>query len=176
VFYAVRWTKLDLTYICFKKIKLTHRTFKFSPSIYSRWIDRVNFLHFSTQQGFTSAQLALSPPFPLLGTASPPSDIATLLCRVTFPSHWAKMRSLPPLHLLAMLRPIGSLLEPKLKHWICTPTASHPLQTTWLPLHCYKKVISTLPTLPTTQSTSRHRSLSPPSHAHHPSAQRHPQW
>jgi hypothetical protein len=57
-------------------------------------------------------------------------------------------------------------------------------------LHYYKKVISTLVTLPTTQSrlhfastlaraphhrssTHRHRSFSPSSHMHHPSAQRH---
>jgi hypothetical protein len=55
-------------------------------------------------------------------------------------------------------------------------------------LHCYKKVISTLATLPTTQphlyfvsslarapchrsSTRHHRSLSPSSHSHHPFTQ-----
>jgi hypothetical protein len=58
-------------------------------------------------------------------------------------------------------------------------------------LHCYKKIISVLATFPTTQphlyfasslakapryqsSTYRRRSLSPLSHVHHPSAQRHP--
>jgi hypothetical protein len=59
-------------------------------------------------------------------------------------------------------------------------------------LHCYKKVISTLVTLPTTQpclyfassvarephhqsSTHRRHSLPLSSHTHHPSPQRHPQ-
>jgi hypothetical protein len=62
-----------------------------------------------------------------------------------------------------------------------------------LTLHCYKKVLSTLATLPTTQprlhfassiaraphhwrSTRLHRSLSLPSHVHRSSAQRHPRW
>jgi hypothetical protein len=60
-------------------------------------------------------------------------------------------------------------------------------------LYCYKKIISTLVTLPTTQprrhfasslaraprhrsSTRRHRSLSPLSHTYRPSAQQHPRW
>jgi hypothetical protein len=64
------------------------------------------------------------------------------------------------------------------------PSSDHPTLT----LHCYKKIISTLTTLLATQprlhfasslaraaryqsSTSRHRSLSPLSHAHRPSAQ-----
>jgi hypothetical protein len=44
-FYAMRWTKLNLTCIYFQK-KLTHCCFKFSPFNCSSWIDRVNFLHF----------------------------------------------------------------------------------------------------------------------------------
>jgi hypothetical protein len=72
------------------------------------------------------------------------------------------------------------------------PSASSPDSPT-ITLHCYKKVISILPTLPITQphlhfasslarashhrsSTRRHRSLSLSSHAHHLSAQRHPRW
>jgi hypothetical protein len=60
-------------------------------------------------------------------------------------------------------------------------------------LHCYKKIISILVTLPTTQlrlhfafslaraahhwsSTRCHHSLSSPSHAHRPLEQRHPWW
>jgi hypothetical protein len=39
VFYAIRWTKVYLIYICFVKIKLTYRWFKSSPSIYTCWID-----------------------------------------------------------------------------------------------------------------------------------------
>jgi hypothetical protein len=62
-----------------------------------------------------------------------------------------------------------------------------------LTLHCYKKVISTLATLPTTQphlhfasslaralhhqsSICRYHSLSLPSHIHHPSTQWHSWW
>jgi hypothetical protein len=64
------------------------------------------------------------------------------------------------------------------------PSANHPIPT----LHCYKKIISTLATVPTTQlrlhfasflsrapchhsSTHRRRSISPLSRAHHPSTQ-----
>jgi hypothetical protein len=57
-----------------------------------------------------------SPPFPLPGAASPLADVTTPPRRVTLLSHGAKMSSLPPLHLPAMLRPFASPLEPKLKH------------------------------------------------------------
>jgi hypothetical protein len=69
-----------------------------------------------------------------------------------------------------------------------SPSPNSPTPT----LHCYK-VILTLATIFTTQSrlyfgssliraphhqssTHRRRSLSSPSHTHHPSAQQHPQW
>jgi hypothetical protein len=76
-------------------------------------------------------------------------------------------------------------LNPHHHHML--PSPDRPTPT----LHCYKKIISTLATVPTTQSclyfassqarapwhrssTRRHRSLSSLSHAHRPSAQRHP--
>jgi hypothetical protein len=69
------------------------------------------------------------------------------------------------------------------------PSPDRPTPT----LHYYKRVISTLATLPITQprlhfsssvarashhwsSTRYHRSLSPRSHIHRPSTQRHPRW
>jgi hypothetical protein len=69
-----------------------------------------------------------------------------------------------------------------LHHHSRPPTLDHPTPT----LHCYKKIISTMATLPTTQprlyftsslaraphhqsSTHCYHSLSPMSHAHHPS-------
>jgi hypothetical protein len=75
-----------------------------------------------------------------------------------------------------------------LHHHCRPPSPDSPTPT----LHCYKNVISTLATLPTTQprlhfasslvraprhrsSTHHRRSLSPLSHAHRSSA-RHPQW
>jgi hypothetical protein len=69
-----------------------------------------------------------------------------------------------------------------------------PSPDRWTPtLHCYKKIISILATLPTTQprlyfasslartprhrsSTHRRSSLSPLSYTHRPSAQRYPRW
>jgi hypothetical protein len=75
-------------------------------------------------------QLTSSPPFPLPGVASPPADITapqrhvapapadvvTPQHRAALPSHEAKMSSLPPLHLLAMLRHVTSPLKPKSKY------------------------------------------------------------
>jgi hypothetical protein len=48
---------------------------------------------------------------------------------VTLPSHGDKMSSLHPLHFLAMLHPVTSPLESKLKHWICTTAVGNPPQT-----------------------------------------------
>jgi hypothetical protein len=138
---------------------------------------------------FTSIQLSSSHPFSLLGAASPLADIIKQSHRVTLPSHWVKINLLPPFHLF------GNALSCCLPSWVETEalylhdwrrlTSLNCLTPT---LHCYKKIISTLITLPTTQSrlhfTSflaralHHRSsfcchhfLSPLSHTHRPSAQ-----
>jgi hypothetical protein len=75
-------------------------------------------------------------------------------------------------------------------HYRCRPPSP---DCATLTLRCYKKIISTLVTLPTTESclhfgsslgrtpcyrsyTHHHCSLSLTSHIHHPSAQRHPRW
>jgi hypothetical protein len=80
-----------------------------------------------------SAQLASSHPFPLLGAASLPTDIAMPLCRVTLSFHVVQMSSLPSLYLPATLHPITSSLEPKSKHLIHTIVTGYPLRTIRLP-------------------------------------------
>jgi hypothetical protein len=137
-----------------------------------------------------STQLTSSHPFPLLGVASRLTDVVTLPLRVTVPSHWAKMSSLPSLHLSATLCPAALSLESKLKHWIRGLPSSDRLTPT---IHWYKKIISILVTLSTTQpcfyftssivraprhrsSTRRHHSLSLLSYTYHPFAQRHTRW
>jgi hypothetical protein len=109
--------------------KLTHCYFKSSISTYSSWIDCVNFFSFFDSVRFASAQLTSSPLFPLPGVVSPSIDVITQLCRVTIPSHRAKMSSLSLLHLVTTLRPVASPLKPKMKYWICTTTAGHPPRT-----------------------------------------------
>jgi hypothetical protein len=181
----------------FSKInKLIHRYYKSSSSIYCNWINRVDFLYFFGSVRFVSAQLASSPPFSLPGAASPPADVTTSPCHVTprFLPHGVKMSSLHPLHPLTMLRPVAFPSRAKtetlnMHHRRQPPSPERPTLT----LHCYKKVILILITLLTTQPhlhfayslaraprhrsfTRRHRFLSPPSHVHHPSAQRHPWW
>jgi hypothetical protein len=65
MFYAMRWAKLDLTCICFqKKNKLTHCCFKSSPSIWSSWIDRMNFLYFWPNKIHVSPTDVVSSLFP----------------------------------------------------------------------------------------------------------------
>jgi hypothetical protein len=148
---------------------------------------------------FTSAQLMSSPLFPLLGATSPPADIVMMSRSITLPFYWTKMSSLPLLYLLAMMCPVASPLDHlpsqtetealNLHHCHRLPSSDRPTPT----LYCYKVIIATLATLPTTQprlyfasslasaprhqsSTRRHCSLSLLSHAHRPSAQWHPQW
>jgi hypothetical protein len=153
----------------------------------------VNFFIFGLVR-FTLAQLTLSPPFQFPGAASPPVDIITPLRRVTLHSHGAKTCSLSLLHLLATLHPVTSPLASQTKIEALNPHHRYrpPSADSLTPIiHCYKKIILTLATLPTTQPclhfasslarashhwsfTHPHRSLSPPSHAHRPSAQWHP--
>jgi hypothetical protein len=187
----MRWTKLDLTCICLKK--LTHRYFKSTSSIYTSWIDRVSFFYFFSPVWFMSAQLTSSPSFSLLSVASPSADIATLSHRVTLPSHGANTSSLSILHLSTTLRSLASPLERKPKHWIDTITIGHPTRTARLwpstaikrstqpwslspPLKCLHFASSLVRASHHQSSTRRRHSLSPSSHAHRPSTQRHPQW
>jgi hypothetical protein len=140
-----------------------------------------------------SAQLTSSPPFFLPGAAFPLTDVATPMCHITLPSHEVKTNSLSPLHLPVTLRSVASPLELKLKHWIYITSRPPSLEHSTPTIHCYKKVISILVTLPITQprlyfassltrasqhrsSTRCRRSISPPSHVHHFSIQWHSRW
>jgi hypothetical protein len=151
----MRWIKLYLTCICIlKKFKLTHHCFKSSLSICNNWIDRVSFFLFFGPTRFVSAQLVSSPPFPL--PVSPLLRLTSLRC-VVLPFHRVKMSLLSSLHLSAMLRPVASSLEPKLKHWICTTSASHPPRTVSHPPRTVR-----LPPSTTIKISSQSWSLSPP--------------
>jgi hypothetical protein len=135
-----------------------------------------------------------SPPFPLLGAASPPADIAT---------HASPCYAFFPLSKTELTTPAlssGNASSRRLPSWVKTEALnsyhrSRPPSTDHLTptLHCYKKIISTLATFFTTQSRlhfssslvraphhrsfTRHlRSLSLLLHAYHPFAQRHPRW
>jgi hypothetical protein len=151
VFYAMRWTKLDLTCICFQEFlkhmiylthmifydhigkknidRFMHRCFKSSLFVISSWIDRMSFIHFFSLIWFAWAQVVSSPPFPLPGAISPPVDVATLPHRVTLPFHGAKTSSSLLLHFLATLHPVASPLEPK------PSIASTPLNPVSILLH-----------------------------------------
>jgi hypothetical protein len=102
---------------------------------------------------FASVKLAFSPPFLLPGAASPLANIITPLRRITLPSHWVKMSSLPLLHLLITLYLVVSPLKSKLKHWIYTTAICYPSWTVWLisSTAIKRSSISTLATLLTTQ-------------------------
>jgi hypothetical protein len=127
-----------------------------------------------------------SPPFDLSGVASPLADIAT-------PYHASF--SLSQDDLTASVLSSGNVSSRRLPSRAKTE-ALNSHRDRWPPssdrssptLHYYKKFISTLVTLPTTQlclyftsflarapchrnSTHCHHSLSSSSHAHHPSAQ-----
>jgi hypothetical protein len=110
----------------FKKIKLTHYCFKslFVTAESTTW---VLFIFWPSKIRVNPTGVVSS--FPLLGAASPLTDLATALRHIALPfhgaktsslpplpSHGAKTSSLPPLHLPAMLHPVVSPLEPKLKH------------------------------------------------------------
>jgi hypothetical protein len=141
-----------------------------------------------------SAQIALSPSFSLPDPATLPADITTPLHRVTLPFDGAKMNSLPPLHLPAMLYPVAFPLESKLKNWIHTTTAGHSPRivrlspSTSIKGHLnldhssHHSIVSPfcLLTSPGTMPSELHPPLSFPftalSHAHHSSAQWHSWW
>jgi hypothetical protein len=105
------------------------------------------FSSFFSPARFTSVQLTSSPPFPLVGAASPS---ATLLRHVTFHFHGVKTISLSPLQLSATLHSVAAWVEIEAlnSHRRRKPPS---LDNLTLSLHCYKKVISTLVSLPTTQ-------------------------
>jgi hypothetical protein len=90
---------------------------------------------------FTSTQLAPSLCFPLPGAASPPTDITTLLHHVTAS---ASSSSNAWSHRLPS-QTETEVLNPHHRYRSCSPDSPT------LTLHCYKKVISILAILNTTQ-------------------------
>jgi hypothetical protein len=136
---------------------------------------------------FTSTQLASSTPFSLPGVASHPVDIATHIapCHVSFPLNQDELADSASSFDNASSSRLSSRTE-TLNPYYHNMTLSlyHPTLT----LYCYKKIISILITLPTTQSrlyftsslakVPRHRSstrrchsLSLLSHVHRPFTQ-----
>jgi hypothetical protein len=179
----MRWTKLVLTCICFKKIKLTHHCFKSPLPVCSSWIDR------KIRVSPTSVISSLSLPRCLLSSSH--RCQATVSCHTSFPlsqdelADFASSSGIASYYHFPSRAKIEAL---NLRHHYRPPSLdpSTPI------LHCNKKLISTLATLLTTEprlhfdsflaraprhrsSTRHHHSLLPPSHAHHLSAKRHPQ-
>jgi hypothetical protein len=177
----------------FKKIKLTHRCFKFLSSICTRWIICVNFLH------FRSSKIRLR-------STGVVSTLSPLWCRffydqrchVAAPCHASF--SLSQDKFVAFASFSGNTLSRRLPSRAETkalnPHHHHrllSLDRLTHTLHCYKKIITTLATLPTIQphlhfasfqvraschqnSTHHRHFLSPLSHAHRASTQRYPRW
>jgi hypothetical protein len=138
-------------HIFFKIFKLTNHYFKSSLFICNSWIDRVDSLYFLTKEDSHQPNWRRVHPFP--------SPVPPLL-RPMSPHRRAVSRFLPIkprwarcLHFIFRQRFIRS---PPLSSWNWSiESASSPQST--LPnrpahtLHCYKKIISTLLTLPITQ-------------------------
>jgi hypothetical protein len=143
-------TKISFAYVF---LKVTFRCFKCLPSICISWINCVIFFIFCAVR-LTSAQLPLSPLFFLIGAASPTADIIT-------PSHCVMLPSflLSKDELTASASSFGNGLSHRLPSWAKTktlhlhnhcklPFSDRPTRS----LYCYKKIISILVILPTTQS------------------------
>jgi hypothetical protein len=133
-----------------------------------------------------SAQLTLSPPFPLPCAVSPLPDVTTS-CHTSFPLSQDELAASASSSGNTLSHRLPSRAETKalnLHHHLRSPSPDRSTPT----LRCYKKIISTLATLPTTQpclhfasslaialchwSSTRHRrSLSPLSHVYRPSVQ-----
>jgi hypothetical protein len=99
-----------------------------------------------------STQLVSSLSFPLSDAASPPINITTLSRRVTLPFYRAKTSLLPRVRLPVTLHPVISSPRAETKtlnlhHHHRPPYLDRSTPT----LHCYRKIISILITLPTTQ-------------------------
>jgi hypothetical protein len=138
---------------------------------------------------FASAKLASSPPFRLGAVSSGRRHHTGAPCHASFSLSQDGLAVSASSSGNALSR-LPSRVETEalnLHHRRRLPSSDRSTPT----LHCYKKIISILATLPITQprlyfasslsraprhrsSTRRRRSVSPLSYAHHPSAQRHP--
>jgi hypothetical protein len=139
----MRWIQLEFTCIFFRKNKLIHCWFKYSPSICSSRIDHVNF----TQ--FWPSKICVSPTDVISSLFIPQCHLsfgwcchAIVLCHTFF--HKAKTSLLPPLHHLATLH----LKALNLHHYHRPPSLDHLTHI----LYYYKNIISILITFLTTLS------------------------
>jgi hypothetical protein len=176
-----------------KKIKLTHRCFKSSPSNYSNWIDCLYFLHVWSNKirvSPTSIVSSLSPSWCRL--SSDRRHYVTVTYHTSFP--WSQDE------LTASASSFDNASSYRLSSWAKTEALnSHhcyrsPSTNSSTPtLYYYKKVTLTLVTLPITQSclhftsslaraprhqssARRYHSISPPFHTHRPSVQWYIWW
>jgi hypothetical protein len=136
-----------------------------------------------------SVQLASSPPFPLSGVTSPPTDVVTQPRHIMPPSTWSKEEL--AISALSSDNALSRRLLSQAETEALNPYHRRRPSSLYRPtptLHCYKNVISILTTISTTQSrlhfssssitrTPHHRrsthhrgSLSPISYTHRPSA------
>jgi hypothetical protein len=173
----------------FLKNKLTHRCIKSVHLYQLNW--PYEFSLFFGPVRFASAQLAsLSPPWCRLSSDWQHHTVAP--CHIFFPLSQDELAAPASSFSNALshrLPPRAEIEVLNLHHHRRPLSLDRPTHT----IHCYKKTISILITLPTTQlhlnfgssiaRASRHqsptscrRSLSLPSHAHRPFAQWHPRW
>jgi hypothetical protein len=173
-------------HIFFKKIKLTHHWFKSLSSIYSSWINRVNFFIFWPSKLRVSLIDIISSLFSLrYRLSSGRRRHVVVLCHTSFLLRQDEITgsTLSFGNVLSCRLPSRTKIKTfNLQHHRRLPSPDHLTST----LHCYKKFISTLFTLPTTQprlyftyslaraprhqsSTCRHRFFSLLFHAHRPS-------
>jgi hypothetical protein len=166
----------------FSKInKLTHRYFKSSPFNFSNWINRVNFIIFWRNKICVSSTDVVSFLSPLR------CHLSSDWCRhVAVPCHASFLCSQDELAASALS--FGNASSSRLpfwvetKHWIRSTDASHSPRTARLPPSTAIKRSSQSWSLSLARapyhlsSTHCRRSLSPLSHVHRPSAQRHLRW
>jgi hypothetical protein len=135
----MRWTKLDLTCTCFKKIELTHHCFKSWPSICSSWIDCVFFFIFwpsKIRLNPTGIVSSLSPPRCRLSSAW--YRHAAALCHTFFPWSQDELAASTSSSGIASSNRLLSLAEIEafnVHHRRWPPFADRLTPT----LHCYKR-------------------------------------
>jgi hypothetical protein len=188
----MRWTKLDLPCICFKKIKLTHRCFKSSTSICSSWIDHAYFLHFWPNKFLVSPTgIVSSFPPPWCCLSSDRHRHTVTPCHASFQLSQDELTVSGSSFGNASSCRLPSQAETEAlnpHHHSRPPSLDCPTPT----FHCYKKIISILLTLIITQSclyfisslaralrnqSSTHRRfLLPLFHTHRPSTHLNSHW
>jgi hypothetical protein len=141
----------SLLHMFSKNFKLIHRCFKSLPSIYNNWIGRVDFLYFWPNKIRVSPTDVVSfLSLPRCHLSSDRHHHATALCHTSFP--WSQDEFTASAssfdNALSCRLPFRAEIEALNLHHHCrSPIPDSPTPT----LYCYKKVISILSTLSTTQ-------------------------